>query len=371
MFFNKKIGILGGGQLGQMLFQSAISFGFYPSIFGGNSSSSCRFIKDFTTGTLYDDDAIVKFGQDLDILTIEVEHISTDALKILEKKGVEIFPKPAILELISDKSKQNQFYKKHNFPIAKFWTDVESKDIPYPAIAKTCKGGYDGKGVASVHSKQDAIDKLGSDFFIEEKINIKLEFSILIARSKKGEIKNYPLVDMEFDSNCHILKYSSSPSKLQENHSQQAIKIATSLIEKLDYVGLMSVEFFLTTNNEILINEVAPRVHNSGHHTQDACNVSQFEQHWRAILDLPLGDTELKKAVVGLNLLGKESSTGGELVGLDLCLQNPDMALHLYSKNTATQNRKMGHINSMANTVEEARDALDKISDKLFFGDKK
>ena len=367
----KKIGILGGGQLGQMLFQSAISLGFYPQIFGGDQYAPCHFLQQFTPGDLYDCDAVVDFGKALNLLTVEVEHVSVAALQRLQGMGVEIFPRPELLAQIANKSKQKQLYQQHNFPTAKFWLDSTTDDVVYPAVAKTCTGGYDGRGVKVVENAAMAQAAFGGqDFFVEEKISIVKELSILVARNRHGQVAQYTPVQMEFCSDKYILEYFFSPPEAIDAHIiQQAIDISYSLVEQLDYIGLMAVEFFVDTDGKLLINEIAPRVHNSGHHTQISGPCSQFDQHWRAILGLPLGATYAHSAAAGSNVLGNINAKKAQLCGVEAALSNKAVQLHLYNKFECKIGRKMGHVVALASNTKLAKQHVQHAKRQLIFTD--
>lgn len=348
------IGILGGGQLGQMLFQAAIGMGFYPRIYGGTVDAPCRFVAQYTKGDLYDDDALLAFGKQCDVLTIEVEHISISALRQIESYGTVIYPNADTLALIANKSTQKHFFVQQGIPSAPFWLE-DADTIPYPAIAKTYIGGYDGNGVCTVNNWQQAQQAFDSRaFFIEKKLDIKQEISVLLARSKTGEVALYPLIDMQFADGKHVLEYFSSPAAVDASIVRQAQEIAQTIVESLDYVGVMAVEYIVSSNNTLYVNEIAPRVHNSGHHTQFAAFSSQFTQHWRAILGLPLGSTHLHKPVVAMNLLAADA-VPLDFMRVHFACADSLTHVHLYHKPTAKAYRKMGHIAALGDTLDEAK----------------
>lgn len=356
---NTILGILGGGQLGKMLLQKAADFNMNTHVLDPDENAPCRHLcKVFNHGDFRDYDAVMAFGNECDILTIEIEHVNIDALYDLEKLGKKVFPQPYIIAMAQDKGKQKQFYSEHHLPTAPFYT-VNNKDQikkdRFPVVQKLCKGGYDGKGVKILRSEKDLTDAFNEPSIIENCIEIDKEVAVITARNANGEVKTFPVVDMLFHKEANLVELLYSPSALSAVQQQRAVEIAENLIKDLGMVGLLAVEMFVTTKGEILINEIAPRPHNSGHHTIEANAVSQFEQHLRAIYNLPLADTTARSAAAMINLLGEKNYTGDAIYeGLDKALQLGDVHIHLYGKKTTRPYRKMGHATITAPTVEEA-----------------
>lgn len=356
---NTILGILGGGQLGKMLLQKAADFNMNTHVLDPDENAPCRHLcKVFNHGDFRDYDAVMAFGNECDILTIEIEHVNIDALYELEKLGKKVFPQPHIIAMAQDKGKQKQFYSEHQLPTAPFYT-VNNKDQikkdRFPVVQKLCKGGYDGKGVKILRSENDLADAFNEPSIIENCIDIDEEVAVITARNANGEVKTFPVVDMLFNKEANLVELLYSPSALSAVQQQRAVEIAENLIKDLGMVGLLAVEMFVTTKGEILINEIAPRPHNSGHHTIEANAVSQFEQHLRAIYNLPLADTTSRSAAAMINLLGEKNYTGDAIYeGLDKALQSGHVHIHLYGKKTTRPYRKMGHATITAPTVEEA-----------------
>ncbi len=351
----KKIGILGGGQLGKMLCQAASKMSLDISILDNSKSFPAgQICTQFTEGDIKDAEQVKAFGKNLDLITIEIESVNTDGLKSLSDQGKDVYPQPEIIDIIKDKGLQKNFYDKHGIPTSPFkiYDDksevlegISKGEIQYPFVQKLRQGGYDGRGVQVIKSAE-AIDKLFDEpSVIESMIKIDKELSVIVARNLNGETKCYPPVEMIFNHEANLLDYQISPAQIDETLSSTAIDIATKVASSYGIVGLLAVELFLDQEGMILVNEVAPRPHNSGHHTIEASVTSQYEQHLRAILNLPLGDTELISNSVLLNVLGEKGSTGDAIIsGLDACLAIKGVNIHLYGKAISKPFRKMGHV---------------------------
>ena len=303
------IGLLGGGQLGRMILQNAINFNLNISVLDADKNAPCKhLVKTFTCGSLTDYDTVYDFGKDKDLLTIEIENVNIDALKNLEKEGKKVFPQPHIIELIQDKGLKKMFYQRNNIASAEFFL-VESKaQIPkyanyFPFFQKLRKGGYDGKGVTKLVNQHYLEKAFDEPSVLERLVDFDKELSVIVARSESGEVKCFPVVECEFNSEANLVEFLFCPANIKKAVEKEAQHIATYLAEKLGIVGLLAVEFFLTKDGKLLVNEIAPRPHNSGHHTIEANITSQFEQYLRSILNLPLGDTANLKAGVMVNLL--------------------------------------------------------------------
>jgi 5-(carboxyamino)imidazole ribonucleotide synthase len=363
--FMKKIGILGGGQLGKMLCLAAANWDLDVYVLEDDENCpAAPYCTKLVKGSFKNYDDVVAFGQLVDVLTIEIEHVNTDALRFLEKKGKIVHPNPKALDLIKDKGLQKQFYLTHKIPTAAVFyyenkADFENK-IDLPCVWKSRKGGYDGKGVSIVKTKKDLENLPDEPCIIEELIDIDKEIAVIACRNPSGQIITYPSVEMVFDEKANLLDYQMCPSTISKAIEKQAQNLAKIVIKKFKLCGLLAVEMFLTKDGRLLVNEVAPRPHNSGHHTIEAMETSQFEQHLRAILDLPLGSTRLRFPSVLLNLVGAEGFLGKTKVeGWETALNTEGVHIHLYGKKTTKPFRKMGHITIINKSLEKAKsDAL-------------
>ena len=364
---NKKLGILGGGQLGKMIALAAGNWHF-PIKFLDQQSDfpTARFAAEFVEGNFKNYEDVLAFGRQCDVISIEIEHVNTDALLQLQKEGKTIHPKPEKLVLIKDKGLQKQFYIKHNLPTSPFQLfdneEIVKKEIAdgrlkFPFVQKSRGGGYDGKGVAVIRSESDLPKLLPGACLIEEMVEIEKELAVIVARNEMGEIASYPVVEMEFNPEANLVEFLICPSEITEEQARISDDLANAVIEKLDLCGLLAVELFLTKKGEILINEVAPRPHNSGHHTIDSSYTSQFEQHIRAVMNLPLGSTKMKLPSVMVNLLGADGYTGDAFYeGFEKCLNVEGVNMHLYGKTVTKPFRKMGHATIVAASINEAKD---------------
>ena len=363
--FNHKIGIIGGGQLGKMIINETNKWSLNISILDSNKNSPCKNLcNGFYVGDLLDYETVLNFGRKCDLITYEIEHINTQALFDLEKEGITVYPKPETLKIIQDKNSQKEFYKRNELPTAdfSFYSNVNDLKIgikegkvEFPCVWKKTKFGYDGFGVKILKSVEDLNDIPESEMIIEKLIPFQKEIAVIIARNSKGKIKNFDVVEMEFNEISNQVEFVISPSNISEEIKKNAIKIAIETAEQFNLIGLLAVEMFLTEDNQILINEVAPRPHNSGHFTLDACNTSQFEQHIRAILGLELGDVSQKGNAIMLNLVGEENSFGEVIYSnLDNALNDDSSYVHIYGKEETRPNRKMGHITIICDNFEDA-----------------
>lgn len=356
------IGILGGGQLGRMLIQNAINLNLNISVLDPDKNAPCKhLVKKFSQGSLTDYDTVYDFGKDKDLITVEIENVNIEALKVLEKEGKKVYPQPHIIELIQDKGSQKMFYQRNNIPSADFFLVENKHQISkyadyFPFFQKLRKGGYDGKGVAKLVSPHHLEKAFNEPSVLERLVDFDKELAVIVARNESGEIKCFPVVECEFSPEANLVEFLFSPANIKKSVEKEAIKIATEVAEKLGIVGLLAVELFLTKDGKILVNEIAPRPHNSGHHTIEANVTSQFEQHWRAILNLPLGDTAIVKAGVMLNLLG-DFGYEGEAVyqGMEDVLKFSGVYIHLYGKATTKPFRKMGHVTVVDNDILKAK----------------
>ena len=362
-----RLGVLGGGQLGRMLIQAANDLNIHIHCLDPDPNApSSEIAHSFSCGSLTDFNTVLNFGSDKHLITVEIENVNVEALVELEKKGVKVFPQPNVLKLIQDKGLQKEFYLKNNIPTAAFELISSKAELllktDFPFVHKLRTGGYDGTGVKIISNLSEAEQSFDSPSVIEEKIDFQKELSVLVARNEKGEIKTFPLVECEFNPEANLVEFLFSPAEVSPEIELKAKEIASQLIEKLNMVGLLAVELFLTKSNELLVNEIAPRPHNSGHHTIECCTTSQFSQHLRAILNLPLGDTSLIQAGAMINLVGEKEFNGPVFyAGLEYLLAIPGVFPHLYGKETTKPFRKMGHITITGKNIDELKAKSDKI----------
>ncbi len=362
-----RLGVLGGGQLGRMLIQAANDLNIHIHCLDPDPNAPCSEIAhSFSCGSLTDYNTVLNFGSDKHLITVEIENVNVDALVELEKKGVKVFPQPNVLKLIQDKGLQKEFYKKNNIPTAAFELISSKAELllktDFPFVHKLRTGGYDGKGVKIISNLSEAEQSFDAPSVIEVKIDFQKELSVLVARNEKGEIKTFPLVECEFNPEANLVEFLFSPADVSSEIELKTKEIASQLIEKLNMVGLLAVELFLTKSNELLVNEIAPRPHNSGHHTIECCTTSQFSQHLRAILNLPLGDTSLIQAGAMINLVGEKEFNGPVIYdGLENLLSIPGVFPHLYGKEISKPFRKMGHITITGKNIDELKAKRDKI----------
>jgi 5-(carboxyamino)imidazole ribonucleotide synthase len=356
------IGILGGGQLGRMMIQNAVNLNLNISVLDPDKNAPCRnLVKKFTQGSLTDYDTVYDFGKDKDLITIEIENVNIEALKTLQKEGKKVYPQPEIIELIQDKGSQKMFYQRNNIPSPDFFLVENKKQIHkyadyFPFFQKLRRGGYDGKGVCKLVSPHHLEKAFDAPSVLERLVDFDKELSVIVARSESGEIKCFPVVECEFSPVANLVEFLFSPANIKKTVEKEAIKIATQIAEKLGLVGLLAVELFLTKDGKVLVNEIAPRPHNSGHHTIEANVTSQFEQHLRAILNLPLGDTAIIKAGVMVNLLGDFGHEGPAVYqGLEDVMKFSGVYIHLYGKANTKPFRKMGHVTVVDDDILRAK----------------
>jgi 5-(carboxyamino)imidazole ribonucleotide synthase len=367
-----KLGIIAGGQLGKMLIQEASKWDIITYVLDNDEDCPAgKIASHFIKGSLLDFDAVYQFGKLVDILTYEIENINIEALKKLKSEGHRILPDPEILELIQDKGLQKEFYKKNGIPTSPFkmydseaaiLQDIETGKIHFPFVQKLRKGGYDGRGVAIINDESEVAKLLPGASIIEEKVDIVKEVSAIAARNKRGEIKCFPIVEMLFDPEANLVDKLICPSSITVEQSEIAIGLACEMIELLNLEGLLAVEFFVDSQGVIVVNEVAPRPHNSGHHTIESIITSQFEQHLRAILNLPLGSTRLKLPSVMINILGEKGHEGAVMYeGLTESMAIEGVKIHLYGKKITRPYRKMGHVTVLSSSLEGALKKAEKV----------
>jgi 5-(carboxyamino)imidazole ribonucleotide synthase len=367
-----KLGILGGGQLGRMLIQEAINYNVQVHIIDPAADAPCSQIAhSFSVGNFNDYDTVLAFGKDKNVLTIEIEHVNVDALKELEKQGVEVFPQPHVLDIIKDKGLQKQFYADNNIPTSEFRIAANKAEAlthiaDGPWMQKLRTGGYDGKGVTPLKNNDDASTAFDAPSVLEKWVSFEKEIAVIVARNKSGQINSFPAVEMEFNPEANLVEFLFAPANISPEIEAKAQSIAVDIITKLDMVGILAVEMFLTKDGEILVNEIAPRPHNSGHQTIEGNITSQYEQHLRAILDMPLGDTSLIAPVVMVNILGEKGYAGPAIYeGLDEVLSIPGAYVHLYGKTETKSFRKMGHCTVLHKDLETAKQNARKVLETL------
>jgi len=361
-----QLGILGGGQLGKMLIEAASNWNIQCHVLDPDPECSCAHLAHtFVEGSFKDYDTVYNFGKSLQKITIEIEHVNVDALIQLEKEGKDIYPKPEVLKIIQDKGTQKSFYKNNNLPTAPFeiindkitlLSKLTNGIISYPFVQKSCTAGYDGKGVAVIRNESDLSKLLDGICIIEQMINFEKELAVIVARDNNGNTTCFPSVEMEFHPVANLVEFLLAPANISPAAEKEAIRIAEACANAFSITGILAVEMFLTQDGVILINEVAPRPHNSGHHTIEANFVSQYEQLLRTIFDIPMGDTIARDYAVMVNVLGEDGFSGEAVYeGLLDCLAIKGVYVHLYGKKITKPLRKMGHVTIVGNNAAEIK----------------
>ena len=357
-----KLGILGGGQLGRMLIQEAVNFNIHISVLDPSVNAPCADLaNNFVVGNFNDYQTVLDFGKTVDVLTIEIEHVNIEALEELERLGKKVFPRPQALRTIQDKGLQKQFYKANDIPTAPFHLIDNAEDALLfkekgPFMQKLRKGGYDGKGVTPLRTESEFNAAFNAPSVLEEFVPFVKELAVIVARNENGELATFPLVEMEFNPDANLVEFIFSPANVNIEIENNAKNIATDIANKLEHVGLLAIELFLTEDGNLLVNEIAPRPHNSGHHTIEACFVSQYGMHLRAILNMPLGSTGLRTPAVMINLLGEKGFEGkARYENIEEVLHTEGAYIHLYGKEDTKPFRKMGHITVCNSNLEDAK----------------
>lgn len=369
---NFKLGILGGGQLGKMLLYDTRKFDIYTCVLEANDDAPCKMAcNEFHVGDLMDYDAVYNFGKHVDVLTIEIENVNVDALEDLEKEGVKVYPSSHTLRTIQNKATQKLFYIDHDLPTAPFSRFAFTSQIPeaisnggvlLPFVWKSAQFGYDGTGVKIVKSVSDLEGLPNVECITETLVPFKNELAVIVARNASGDIKTYPVVEMEFHPEANQVEYVICPARISDEVAKKAIDIALKTSKAYNHVGLLAVEMFQTEDDDILINEVAPRPHNSGHQTIEASYTSQFEQHIRAILNLPLGRTDSKVGGVMVNLVGAEGHSGNVVYEhIETIMKMNGVTPHIYGKKQTRPFRKMGHVTIVNEDLNEARKIAEQV----------
>lgn len=367
-----KLGILGGGQLGKMMLYETRKLDIQTHVLDPSEEAPCKISCNyFEQGSLMDYDTVLHFGRKVDLLTFEIETVNIEALEQLEKEGKNVFPGSQTLRKIQDKSIQKQFYREHDIPTAAFHVfqskeelteALVRKKLSFPFVWKSAIGGYDGKGVSIIREEEDAIPLPDVTCIAEEMIPFKNELAVIVARNVSGEIKTYPVVEMEFHPEANQVEYVICPARITEEVAEKARAVAKKVSESFGHVGLLAVELFQTQTDEILVNEVAPRPHNSGHYSIEGSYTNQFEQHIRAILDLPLGSTDSKVGAVMVNLVGSENHEGRVIYkNMEHILRLDGVTPHIYGKKQTRPFRKMGHVTIVNHDLSEARKIAEEV----------
>lgn len=371
-----KLGILGGGQLGKMLLAETRKFDIQTFVLDPSNEAPSRIACDtFIKGDLMDFDTVYNFGKQVDVLTFEIELVNLEALEKLESEGIKIYPSPKTLRLIQNKRTQKEFYFSNHIPTAEFQKfhnlealklTVSHQTLKLPFVWKCAKFGYDGNGVKIIRSIADLENLPEVECIAEEMVPFKNELAVIVARSVSGEIKTYPVVEMEFHPEANQVEYVICPARIDAAVAEKAQQVALEVSQKFNHVGLLAVELFQTHEDEILVNEVAPRPHNSGHYSIEASYTSQFENHIRAILDLPLGNTASKIAGIMVNLVGEEGFSGNVIYqNIETILAIDGVTPHIYGKKQTRPFRKMGHVTIVNENMNEARKIAETVKNTI------
>ena len=371
-----KVGILGGGQLGKMILMETARWQLPISILDKDASMPARpFTANYYCGSFNNYDDVLAFGQDKDILTVEIEHVNTDALRALRDQGKKVFPDPDTLDLIKDKGLQKEFYLKHKLPTppAHFFNTLEDLKkalsenvITYPFVQKSRSFGYDGKGVAIIRSESDHVKLLNTSSIVEPVVDIKHEIAVIIARDEKGNSTHYTPVEMVFNETANLLDVLICPARISNALQDACIELSYKIADTYGIVGLLAIELFIDQEHKIWINEVAPRPHNSGHHTIENTYCSQYEQHIRAITGIGLGDSSMHSPAVMFNILGEPGHTGkAQVISASSVLKTPNAFLHWYGKTDTKPYRKMGHCTILHDDIKQALEQVDEIRSQL------
>lgn len=367
-----KLGILGGGQLGRMLLAETQKFDIYTCILDASKDAPCASIcNEFEQGDLMDFKTVYNFGKKVNLLTIEIENVNVDALERLEDEGLNVYPSSKTIRTIQNKAKQKLFYTDHSIPTAPYLrfahtpeilTAIKRESLTFPFVWKKAQFGYDGMGVKIVRSFADLDQLPNVECVVEEMISFKNELAVIVARNANGDLKTYPVVEMEFHPEANQVEYIICPARISVEIAKKAEFIALKVSRAFQHVGLLAVELFLTKNKEILVNEVAPRPHNSGHYSIEASFTNQFEQHLRAILNLPLGSTTSKIGGIMVNLVGEEDYTGEVIYkNMETIMKMKGVTPHIYGKKITKPFRKMGHVTIVNEDIKKARQIAEKV----------
>ena len=358
----KKVGILGGGQLGRMLLQSAANYPVETYILESDPDCpAAKLCHHFQIGNIRSREDVLAFGRQVDVLTIEIEQVNLEALEQLEQEGIEVIPSPSVLRVIQNKIRQKEFYVANGIPTAPFVVTQNQTELTehlslLPAVHKLGVGGYDGRGVVVLNSEKDLHKAFAEPSVLEQKIDIHQEIAVIVAVDKQGTLTCYPAVEMIFNSNLNLLDYQLCPASISTEIEVNAASLAQQVVGAFGSPGLFAVEMFVDQLGEVWINEIAPRVHNSGHHTIEAHYSSQFDMVWRILLGFPLGNPDRILPSAMINLVGADEQSGEALYeGLAEILAMPQAFVHIYGKRVTKPGRKMGHITLLNNNLEALR----------------
>jgi len=378
IFFSStfKLGILGGGQLGKMLLYDTRKFDIYTTVLDASEEAPCKLAcNEFHLGNLMDYDAVYNFGKQVDVLTFEIENVNTKALEALEKEGVKVYPTSKTLRIIQNKATQKLFYRDHNIPTANFsrfayaseiLDAVHNGGLTFPFVWKSAQFGYDGNGVKIIRTEADLKGLPNVECIAEDMVPFKNELAVIVARNPEGEVATYPVVEMEFHPEANQVEYVICPARIDEQVAKKATEVALKVSKAFNHIGLLAVEMFQTQDDAILVNEVAPRPHNSGHHTIESSYTSQFEQHLRAILNLPLGKTDSQVGGIMVNLVGAEGHTGNVVYQhIEDIMKLPGVTPHIYGKKQTRPFRKMGHVTIVNKDLNTARHIAEQVKNTI------
>jgi len=365
-----RLGILGGGQLGKMMLYTTRKWDIQTYVMDNDDTApafeGCTV---FFEGDIMDYEAVMEFGRQVDVLTIEIENVNVQALADLEAEGIAVSPSSRVLNQIRNKARQKSFYQEQQIATADFQIHkaaTRQHDRSYPFIWKSAEGGYDGKGVKVIRSADDLKDLPAVECIYEDIVGFEMELAVIVARNSSGDMKTYPVVEMEFHPEANQVEYVICPARVSNAVSQKARELALKVSKAFDHVGLLAVELFLTKSGDLLVNEVAPRPHNSGHYSLEGAVTDQFEQHLRCVLNLPLGSTDTVKPAVMVNLVGAEGHTGNVIYdGIEEILSMPGVTPHIYGKKQTRPFRKMGHVTVIADDIETARGLAEEVKGKI------
>jgi 5-(carboxyamino)imidazole ribonucleotide synthase len=356
----KKVGILGGGQLGRMLLQAAVNYPVEAYVLENDPECpAAHLCHHFTTGDIKNFNAVYNFGKRMDAITIEIENVNVEALEKLETEGVKVFPKPSVLRIIKNKILQKQYYRQHQVPTAEFvithnQAELVQQEKFLPAVHKLAEGGYDGRGVEIIRSIEDAAKGFNEPALLEKLVPIQKEIALMVAVNEVGETALYPPVEMHFDPALNLLDYQLCPAELNTTALYKAEAIALTVVKNFQSPGIFAVEMFVDKNEDVFVNETAPRVHNSGHHTIEAHYTSQFDMLWRVILGYPLGNTDAILPSSMVNIIGAQGHRGPvRYVGLEEVLNLENAFIHIYGKKETRPGRKMGHVTILSRERQE------------------
>ncbi|WP_271856214.1 5-(carboxyamino)imidazole ribonucleotide synthase [Patiriisocius marinus] len=373
---NFTLGILGGGQLGKMMLYETRKFDITTHVIDPSAEAPSRISCDyFEQGDLMDFDTVYNFGKNVDVLTFEIEGVNIEALAKLESEGKKVYPSSETLKNIQDKGVQKNFYKHHKIPTAPFLVfktkddlteAIVRKELTLPFVWKSCTGGYDGNGVSVIRTEEDIIPLAEGSCIAEKLIPFKNELAVIVVRNPSGDVKTYPVVEMEFHPEANQVEYVICPARIDDKVAKNARDIAVKVSEAFKHVGLLAVEMFQTEDDEIIVNEVAPRPHNSGHYSIEGSYTNQFEQQIRAILDLPLGNTDSKVGGIMVNLVGAEGHTG-EVVykNIEKIMAMDGVTPHIYGKKQTRPFRKMGHVTIVNEDIDKAREIAEEVKNSI------